>query len=174
MKLKLLFICAVLSSVFASGDPTPDLRDLSFAPRVAGIVLRAPSFATRVADIVFRHHPELEIERGEFIRYYPAKTELEDSQMYERGLNLSTQEELFVEALTHVATLVDVARHAGKGQKAVVADIGCGNGETSIIFSLVGAITLGVDKYMSEKEHTALGRSYAYATTLGTVNKLTK
>lgn len=79
-----------------------------------------------------------------------------ESELYDRGYGLSVEDPFFLICYDYVAKLVDAVRLKGQPvapeNQPVVLDMGCGNGNTTVLFSLLDANTTGFEAHISQGE----------------------
>lgn len=147
IKMKKLLIISWLICAASSAMPDTYPNDQELPLRLVAS-LNVPRCIT---EMIFRHHSDKTAVKELFEQHrYPKRKALIDvSALYDRGYSLSVKDPFFLVCCNHIAELADAMRPQSQ---PIVLDIGCGNGDTTVLFSLLGANTTGFELYMSQKE----------------------
>lgn len=143
----------------------PDAYDLESRLRLvtsSKSVLEQLNVPRYVTEMIFRHHSDKTAVKDLFEQHsYPKEETLDNvhediSGLYDRGYALSVEDPFFLICCGYVARLVDTARLKGHPvaleSQPVVLDVGCGNGNTTVLLSLLGANTIGFEVNISSEE----------------------
>ncbi len=150
---QLLIIYSLICSAFAPtefgliSEPEDLKYPYTLTSREVTECLDIPAYVT---NMIFRNHPEKAMLRDLFLMHrYPHEQELDTVvSFYDRGYSLSVRDPLFLICCRYVADLADKRPE----NQPVVFDLGHGNGDSTILLSLLDANTIGIDFFMSEEE----------------------